>query len=172
MELLRHHQLLHPEPVTEGMNFLAQALNCLTDPQARTKYDQSLGVAPIAPPPRIEEKPIPFKDELVLPELDDAPLVRIIELPDAEETRERRRRGLEQSLLELKPPESAERIFYDETVAPPPRQKRPRKEKPEVLPEPETEYYEPLVLEPVPTSREGSGYPKIGGGPIVAIILI
>ena len=46
MELLRPHQLLHPDAVTEGMNRLAQALVCLTDPVARAAYDRGLGIAP------------------------------------------------------------------------------------------------------------------------------
>lgn len=46
MEQLRAHQLLHPEAVTEGMNRLAQALVCLTDPVARAAYDRGLGIAP------------------------------------------------------------------------------------------------------------------------------
>jgi hypothetical protein len=44
MDRLRPHQLLHPELVTEGMNRLAQALICLTDPAARAAYDAELGV--------------------------------------------------------------------------------------------------------------------------------
>ncbi len=46
MELLRHYQLKHPEHVTEAMNVLAQAMNCLTDNNSRTGYDRSLGLAP------------------------------------------------------------------------------------------------------------------------------
>ena len=46
MELLRPHQLLHPDAVTEGMNRLAQALVCLTDSVARAAYDRGLGIAP------------------------------------------------------------------------------------------------------------------------------
>lgn len=57
MERLRAHQLLHPEAVTEGMNRLAQALVCLTDPVARAAYDRGLGIAP--PPFELVE------DELV-----------------------------------------------------------------------------------------------------------
>lgn len=45
MDRLRGHQLLHPELVTEGMNRLAQALICLSDPAAKTAYDAELGVA-------------------------------------------------------------------------------------------------------------------------------
>jgi hypothetical protein len=50
MERLRPHQLLHPELVTEGMNRLAQALVCLTDPVDRAAYDRELGI----PPPPFE----------------------------------------------------------------------------------------------------------------------
>ena len=51
MARLRSHQLLHPELVTEGMNRLAQALVCLTDPAARAAYDAELGIStgPSAP---------------------------------------------------------------------------------------------------------------------------
>jgi hypothetical protein len=44
MAKLRPHQLLHPELVTVGMNRLAQALVCLTDPSARTAYDAEIGI--------------------------------------------------------------------------------------------------------------------------------
>lgn len=44
MDRLRPHQLLHPELVTEGMNRLAQALICLTDPVARAAHDAELGL--------------------------------------------------------------------------------------------------------------------------------
>lgn len=46
MDRLRPHQLIHPEVVTEGMNRLAQALVCLTDPVAKAAYDRELGFAP------------------------------------------------------------------------------------------------------------------------------
>src|SRR5205823_4124482 len=42
MERVRRYQLLNPEPATEAMNRLAQALICLTDPQARQAYDAKL----------------------------------------------------------------------------------------------------------------------------------
>jgi hypothetical protein len=42
MERLRRYQLTHAEQVTEGMNRLAQALVCLTDPVARKAYDAKL----------------------------------------------------------------------------------------------------------------------------------
>src|SRR6478752_9972264 len=44
LELLRRYQLPHPDEATEGMNLLARALDTLTDPQARTAYDRSLGL--------------------------------------------------------------------------------------------------------------------------------
>jgi hypothetical protein len=58
MELLRPHQLLHPELVTEGMNRLAQALVCLTDPVARAAYDRGLGIP--APPFEVVEDELPL----------------------------------------------------------------------------------------------------------------
>jgi hypothetical protein len=39
---LRHHQLNHPEEVTEAMNRLARAFACLTQAEARRAYDRSL----------------------------------------------------------------------------------------------------------------------------------
>jgi hypothetical protein len=42
MEKLRRYQLAHAEQVTEGMNRLAQALVCLTDPVAKKAYDAKL----------------------------------------------------------------------------------------------------------------------------------
>jgi hypothetical protein len=53
MDRLRHHQLLHPELVTSGMNRLAQALITLTDPSERGVYDAELGLEPrvVAPLP-------------------------------------------------------------------------------------------------------------------------
>jgi hypothetical protein len=40
MQRLRTYQLTHPELATEAMNRLAQALVCLTDPEAKKAYDQ------------------------------------------------------------------------------------------------------------------------------------
>ncbi|MDY3560065.1 hypothetical protein R5W23_001290 [Gemmata sp. JC673] len=57
MELLRPHQIRHPEAVTEGMNRLAQALVCLTDPVTRAAYDRHLGIAP-APFEVVDDEPI------------------------------------------------------------------------------------------------------------------
>ena len=61
MDRLRQHQLRHPDAVTDGMNRLAQALVCLTDPVARAAYDRGLGIAP-APFEVVEEEP-PFATE-------------------------------------------------------------------------------------------------------------
>src|SRR5262249_13443030 len=38
----RHHQLNHPEEVTEAMNRLARAFACLTQAETRRAYDRSL----------------------------------------------------------------------------------------------------------------------------------
>lgn len=46
MEKLRRYQLTHPEQATEGMNRLAQALVCLTDPIAKEAYDAALSGRP------------------------------------------------------------------------------------------------------------------------------
>ena len=58
MQMLRCYQLTHPEPATEAMNRLAQALVCLTDPRAKQAYDASLlgepvTVAESAPAPAV-----------------------------------------------------------------------------------------------------------------------
>jgi hypothetical protein len=65
MDHLRSHQLRHPELVTEGMNRLAQALVCLTDPAARTAYDAVLGPEPPGGPQPLE---VPFVQGLGPPE--------------------------------------------------------------------------------------------------------
>jgi len=59
MARLRSHQLLHPELVTEGMNRLAQALVCLTDPAAKSVYDAELGVPPATPFGKPAISPLP-----------------------------------------------------------------------------------------------------------------
>src|SRR5437899_5445108 len=41
-EKLRRYQLTHADQVTDGMNRLAQALVCLTDPVAKQAYDAML----------------------------------------------------------------------------------------------------------------------------------
>lgn len=65
MDRLRSHQLRYPDLVTEGMNRLAQALVCLTDPAARTTYDAGLApVSAVAPGPR----EIAFEPGLAPPE--------------------------------------------------------------------------------------------------------
>ena len=54
MDVLRRHQLRHPELVTTGMNQLAQALVCLSDATERAAYDAAL--EPKAPAsPRLAE---------------------------------------------------------------------------------------------------------------------
>ena len=71
MEKLRGYQLTHAEQATEGMNRLAQALVCLTDPVAKQAYDAKLAArrskrparrAAHAGPPRPNPAPIPRLD--------------------------------------------------------------------------------------------------------------
>src|SRR5438132_12636359 len=57
MARVRRYQLTHPEPATEAMNRLAQALCCLSDPASRRAYDASLGL-PVAAP--AEPEPVPL----------------------------------------------------------------------------------------------------------------
>lgn len=42
METVRRYQLTHPEPATDAMNRLAQAMICLTDREAKASYDRRL----------------------------------------------------------------------------------------------------------------------------------
>jgi len=93
MDRLRMHQLLHPELVTEGMNRLAQALICLTDPVARAAHDAELrspeaepkpladtyGMLPSTanpPLPSPPEEPTPAAEPLALPVGDWQPRTR------------------------------------------------------------------------------------------------
>jgi hypothetical protein len=58
MDRLRHHQLLHPDLVTEGMNRLAQALITLTDPAGKLAYDIEFGLKPsVASTPQVAIQP-------------------------------------------------------------------------------------------------------------------
>lgn len=66
MEGLRHYQLMHPDAVTEGMNLLAQAMICLTDPEARQEYDRGLGV-------ESNQADLPSEDEEVADEIPKPP---------------------------------------------------------------------------------------------------
>jgi hypothetical protein len=100
LELLRRYQLPHPDEATEGMNLLARALDTLTDPEARKKYDRSLGLkvarpldapaaeedlfadlfpgvpllpaAPEGPAPTVADEPI-LPEAIVLPPMEDEP---------------------------------------------------------------------------------------------------
>lgn len=97
MAQLRPHQLLHPELVTEGMNRLAQALVCLTDPVARATYDAELGLPSPVPSsegtngavPRSLRLPLPQPPYEVIPgfpisiDEDEAPpdATQVIEVP-------------------------------------------------------------------------------------------
>jgi hypothetical protein len=76
MGRLRSHQLLHPELVTEGMNRLAQALVCLTDPIAKPAYDAELGLPSAVPVETSVAKPRP-----VPPPLPNTPLEPIPGFP-------------------------------------------------------------------------------------------
>ena len=59
LELLRRYQLQSPDEATEGMNLLARALDTLTDPEGRKRYDRSIGIKSptrVEPPPLADEK--------------------------------------------------------------------------------------------------------------------
>jgi len=59
MERVRVYQLANPEPATEAMNRLAQALICLTDVRSKRIYDQALlGTRdPLLDPPPVRRAP-------------------------------------------------------------------------------------------------------------------
>jgi hypothetical protein len=44
LDAVRCYQLAHPEQATEALNRLAQAYVCLTEPAAKRRYDESLGL--------------------------------------------------------------------------------------------------------------------------------
>jgi hypothetical protein len=51
MERLRQYQLSNPDAVTEAMNLLARAMDCLADPRSRSEYDRrqvTPGASPLA----------------------------------------------------------------------------------------------------------------------------
>ncbi len=58
MERLRRYQLTHPESITDAMNRLAQAMVCLTDPEAKRAYDSTLNRRP----PAATEATVPLLD--------------------------------------------------------------------------------------------------------------
>jgi hypothetical protein len=98
MERLRHHQLMHPEPVTEGMNLLAQAMIALTDPESRRNYDRSLGLRAeqvlvlepieldedVPEPPKVESRPIFAKSERRTPFAEPLPAASLAPPPNAQ----------------------------------------------------------------------------------------
>jgi hypothetical protein len=49
LDAVRRYQLIHPEEATEAMNRLAQAFVCLTDPEAKRAYDETLFGTPAEP---------------------------------------------------------------------------------------------------------------------------
>ncbi len=53
MQRVRPLQLIYPDQVTEAMNRLAQAFSCLTDPAARSAYNESLRTPPPRPATRL-----------------------------------------------------------------------------------------------------------------------
>src|SRR5262249_39675677 len=49
LDSVRRSQLIHPEEATEAMTRLAQAFVCLTDPEAKRAYDETLFGTPAEP---------------------------------------------------------------------------------------------------------------------------
>jgi hypothetical protein len=86
MEQVRRYQLPHPEPVTEAMNRLAQALIELTDPAARRGYDDAHGWSSPPPAPPAPPAPAPPPAVAAPPPPAPAPVEEPVpELPLAEE---------------------------------------------------------------------------------------
>lgn len=65
-ESLLRYQLTHPEQVTEAMNRLAQAFNCLSDPAAKKAYDTAHFPERL-PPPAPPVPSIPYKPNIPAP---------------------------------------------------------------------------------------------------------
>lgn len=80
MTVLRRHQLLHPDLVTEGMNRLAQALVTLTDPASKAAYDAELGIAAVVPP-AVPEPPRVTPDVTPLPAGDGGSISVVVAEP-------------------------------------------------------------------------------------------
>jgi hypothetical protein len=59
MQRVRPLQIAYPEEASEAMNRLAQAWSCLTDPVARSAYNQSLLATPGRLPPNNNAPPDP-----------------------------------------------------------------------------------------------------------------
>lgn len=125
MDLLRRHQLLYPDLVTEGMNRLAQALITLTDPTEKADHETLPDAAARSPPPSAARPSEPGRADAVVvaePLLDDdvfsddaareptdAPdLTQIIEVPPA-----LREAGAE-------PPRGARVVSWEQAPEPPP----------------------------------------------------
>lgn len=87
MEVLRRHQLRHPDLVTLGMNQLAQALVCLTDSDERAAYDAKHGFHALRTQAVELKQPTPAA---VAPEPAPSPPISIYDLdePDFDDTDE------------------------------------------------------------------------------------
>jgi len=72
MDQLRRYQLSQPDLVTEGMNRLAQAQICLTDPTARDAYDMAL-LGRSRPVPKPKPKPKKVEASAKVEVVDDLP---------------------------------------------------------------------------------------------------
>jgi hypothetical protein len=169
MELLRRYQLSNPDEVTEGMNRLAQALDCLSDPIRRSAYDAKLGLATETLPPPAMEAPPPDPIELEIDEdIPEVPLIEIEtlaapvtepppELPPSEPVLPETFR-----IVEEEPPVAPARrepILLEEAEPPPrrpvvprPREQRPHREEPQPQPEPKAEHFR-LEVDPERAAR-------------------
>jgi hypothetical protein len=72
LDALRCYQCTHPEQATEAMNRLAQAMLCLTDPEAKRAYDLELGLVPPAVHPVVESR-LPPRPPVLPPPLPPLP---------------------------------------------------------------------------------------------------
>jgi hypothetical protein len=156
MEKLRNYQLIQPELVTEGMNRLAQALNCLTDPDARQQYDRSLGLRgeekkSFAPPPDPVVPVVRQEDTSpnVLPDEIPLPIIPQFDDDDGSPRRSRRMESVfRDRQRELDPTE-----FNPKAVPPKQSRRRNRRDEAAFLQEEPSEE-EPLVLEAMPQERK------------------
>jgi hypothetical protein len=124
LECLRRYQLRNPEPVTEAMNCLARAYCCLSDPEAKKRYDHQFKNGKARSEPVAAADPLAWLSQEPTPE---APAVDAPDLPDL-----------------------AQAQVVDWSTAPPPARIQPPPAEEELLPIPEPA---PELL-PIPVAEE------------------
>lgn len=156
MQRVRSYQLTHPELATDAMNCLAQALVCLTDPDAKKAYDRALfsrgraeangsqAPAAVSAPPETAPAPpsVPAADSVAANHGPAAP------------------RGTEPS--ETVEPPFEEARFFDWQTAPPPLRQLPNLSSPPSSEFMSKETAENLVL---PEFGAGDTFPDVSPAP-------